>query len=63
VHRVGQLDEVAAMGELRIGERRSAVRSDGRGTEMRVEDRWAALRREEPLDRDGYSPGSARSMA
>jgi hypothetical protein len=36
--------------ELRMGERRAAMRSAEGGTEVRIEDRWAAVRRE--WDRD-----------
>lgn len=38
--------------ELRMGERRAAMRSHEGGTEMRIEDRWAAMRREWDPDRD-----------
>jgi hypothetical protein len=31
-----------------MGERHAAVRADGSGTELRVENRWAAVRREQP---------------
>ncbi|MCI4063113.1 hypothetical protein MRQ36_11190 [Micromonospora sp. R77] len=34
--------------EVRVGERRAAVHADGGGTEYRVEDRWASVRRAEP---------------
>jgi hypothetical protein len=30
-----------------MGERRAEVRADGSGTELRIEDRWAAVRRED----------------
>ncbi|MBV1853448.1 hypothetical protein [Catellatospora tritici] len=39
--------------ELRMGERRADLRSDGSGgTELRIEDRWAAVRRE--AERGGF---------
>ncbi|WP_020523005.1 hypothetical protein [Catelliglobosispora koreensis] len=39
--------------ELRMGERRAALHTDGAGgTELRIEDRWAAVRREAGLDRE-----------
>lgn len=41
--------------ELRMGERRAAMHSDAYGgTELRIEDRWAAVRREAGLDRPGW---------
>jgi hypothetical protein len=39
--------------EVRMGERRAAMHADESGSEMRIEDRWAAVRREEPR-RDDY---------
>jgi hypothetical protein len=43
--------------ELLMGEHRQAVRSDGLGTEMHIEDRWASVRRadERGVDVDGPS--------
>ncbi|MEV8513393.1 hypothetical protein [Dactylosporangium sp. NPDC051484] len=40
--------------ELRMGERRAAVRADETGTHVRIEDRWASVRHEEyhPQDRN-----------
>lgn len=40
----GHGDDRAA--ELRMGERRAAMRSNEAGSEVRIEDRWAAVRRE-----------------
>lgn len=41
--------------ELRMGERRAAMHHDGYGgTELRIEDRWAAVRREAGLDNPGW---------
>ncbi len=47
--------------ELRMGERRAAVRADAGGTELHVEDRWAAVRREWSDDRGGH-PGAAPAL-
>jgi hypothetical protein len=33
--------------EVRMGERRAAMEANGSGTELRIEDRWAAVRRDE----------------
>jgi len=43
--------------ELRMGERRAAMRSDDTGTEMRIEDRWAAVRREEARREEAQRAG------
>jgi hypothetical protein len=44
--------------EVRMGERRAAMHADGfGGTELRIEDRWAAVRREAGLDRQGWGGG------
>jgi hypothetical protein len=44
--------------EFRVGERRAAMHSDGYGgTELRIEDRWAAVRREHGLDGPGWGSG------
>jgi hypothetical protein len=37
-----------------MGERRTAMHADGSGTELRIEDRWAAVRRDESRRRDAH---------
>jgi hypothetical protein len=46
--------------ELRMGERRAAMRTSESGTEMRIEDRWAAVRREWDPDAGSGSHRPAR---
>jgi hypothetical protein len=59
--RAGDQDQWASVhgddraAELRMGERRAAMRSNHAGSEVRIEDRWAAVRRE--WDRPGPDTG------